>query len=62
MMDGQICCGDDGFCETPSGFVPAYENGKYVLCEFCFQKELDDDKFHRPWAHRAGGHLWDGTH
>ena len=50
-MDGQICCGDDGFCETPSGFVPAYQNGKYVLCEFCFQKALDDDKFHRPWAH-----------
>jgi hypothetical protein len=39
------------FCDTADGFVPAYRDGAYILCSTCYQEELSDDEFHRPWAY-----------
>ena len=39
------------FCDTEEGFVPAYQDGAFVLCQPCRQEELSDDEALRPWAY-----------
>ena len=39
------------FCDTEDGFVPAYQDGSFILCGPCHQEELSDDEAQRPWAY-----------
>ena len=39
------------FCDTEDGFIPAYQDGTFILCEPCYQEELSDDQALRPWAY-----------
>ena len=39
------------FCDTEDGFVPAYQDGSFILCGPCHQEDLSDHEAQRPWAY-----------